>query len=74
MSTDAYSAHSLCVLEKTQLRKFETLLNNMMMTWPDVPVSLVASPMWPIGNLEMLSTSNFYGGNVIYMVWKDKLS
>ena len=35
---------------------------------------VVASPMWPIGNLEMLSTSNFYGGNVIYMVWKDKLS
>ena len=34
--------------------------------------SLVASPMWPIGNPEMLSTSHFYGGNVIYMVWKDK--
>ena len=32
------------------------------------PTSLVASPMWPIGNPEMLSTSNFYGGNVIYMV------
>ena len=39
-----------------------------------VTLSLVASPMWPIGNPEMLSTSNFYGGNVIYMVWKDKLA
>ena len=37
-------------------------------------ISLLASPMWPIGNPEMLSTSNFYGGNVIYMVWKDKLA
>ena len=36
--------------------------------------SLVASPMEPIGNPEMLSTSNFYGGNVIYMVCKDKLA
>ena len=36
--------------------------------------SLVASPMWPIGNPEMLSTSNFYDGSVIYVVWKDKLS
>ena len=36
--------------------------------------SLVASPMCPIGNPEMLSTSNFYDGNVIYMVWKDKLA
>ena len=36
--------------------------------------SLAASPMWPIGNQEMLSTSNVYGGNVIYMVWKDKLA
>ena len=34
--------------------------------------SLVASPMWPIVNPEMLSTSNFYDGNVIYMVCKDK--
>ena len=23
---------------------------------------------------EMLSTSNFYDGNMIYMVWKDKLA
>ena len=23
---------------------------------------------------EMLSTSNFYDGNVIYVVWKDKLA
>ena len=36
--------------------------------------SLVASPMCPIGNPEMLSTSNFYDGNVIYVVWKDKLA
>ena len=36
--------------------------------------SLVASPMWPIGNPEMFSTSNFYEGNVIYMVWKDELA
>ena len=26
--------------------------------------SLVASPMWPIGNPEMLSTSNFYDGKI----------
>ena len=36
--------------------------------------SLVASPICPIGNPEMLSTSNFYDGNVIYVVWKDKLA
>ena len=36
--------------------------------------SLVASHMCPIGNPEMLSTSNFYDGNVIYVVWKDKLA
>ena len=36
--------------------------------------SLVASPMCPIGNPEMLSTSNFYDGNVICVVWKDKLA
>ena len=36
--------------------------------------SLVASPMCSIGNPEMLSTSNFYDGNVIYVVWKDKLA
>ena len=36
--------------------------------------SLVASPMCPIGNPEILSTSNFYDGNVIYVVWKDKLA
>ena len=39
-----------------------------------LPISLVASPMCPIGNPEMLSTSNFYDGNVIYVVWKDKLA
>ena len=30
--------------------------------------------MCPIGNPEMLSTSHFYDGNVIYVVWKDKLA
>ena len=42
--------------------------------WIDEGYSLVASPMCPIGNPEMLSTSNFYDGNVIYVVWKDKLA
>ena len=37
-------------------------------------ISLVASPMCPIGNPEMLSTSNFYDGNLIYVVWKHKLA
>ena len=43
--------------------------------WSGHYCSLVASPMCPIGNPEMLSrpTSNFYDGNVIYVVWKDKL-
>ena len=35
--------------------------------------SLVARRMWTIGNSEMLSTSNIYDGNVIYMVWKDNI-
>ena len=40
----------------------------------DSCIRLVASPMCPIGNPEVLSTSNFYDGNVIYVVWKDKLA
>ena len=40
----------------------------------EIDNSLVASPMCSIGNPEMLSTSNFYDGNVIYVVWKDKLA
>ena len=45
-----------------------------MVTSEHTNISLDASPMWRIGNPQMLSTSNFYDGNVNYMVWKDKLA
>ena len=36
-------------------------------------ISIVASPILPIGDPKMLITINFYDGNVICMVWNDKL-
>ena len=60
--------HARRLAETRQTDKGELTTNSIVH-------SLVASPMWPIGNPEMLSNStNFYDGNVIYIVWKDKLA